>query len=65
MLRFLGNVRDRLEHRFPFIGAVHVARSQRASLQVAVLIEHEKRMVARATDVSFTSSYPASLPKTD
>jgi len=39
---------DGLEQIVPAIGAVHVAGTQRAALQVAELIEHEQRMVAGA-----------------
>ena len=40
---------DRLEDVFPAIGAVDVSGTKRASLQIAELIEHEERMVTRAT----------------
>ena len=31
----------------PFMGAVHVARTQGATLQIAELVEHEQRVIAR------------------
>jgi len=42
---------DWLEHRFLAVGAMHVARTKRASFQIATLIEDEERMVARAAEV--------------
>src|SRR5947208_10626886 len=42
----------RLEHLAPPVGTVHVPRPQRASLQVAVLVEHEQRVVAGASEVA-------------
>ena len=39
---------DRLKHAVPSIGAVDVARTKRASFQIAELVEHEERMIARA-----------------
>ena len=41
----------RLENRFPSVGAVHVAGAERASFQVARLIEDEERMVAGAAEM--------------
>src|SRR6516225_2441683 len=38
----------RLEHIAPALGAVHVAGTQRAALQIAELVEHEQRMIAGA-----------------
>src|SRR5262245_689607 len=35
-----------IEHVAPAVRAVHIARPQRAPLQVAVLVEHEERMVS-------------------
>jgi len=43
---------DRLEDVFPAIGAVNVARMERASFQIPELIEHEERMVTRAAEVA-------------
>src|SRR5437667_5881050 len=40
-----------VEHRAPPVGAVDVARSQRAPFQVAILIEHEEWMIAGAGEV--------------
>jgi hypothetical protein len=42
----------RLQHRAPAVGGVHVARPQRAALQVAELVEHEERVVAGAAEVA-------------
>uniref|UniRef100_E6QHB4 Uncharacterized protein n=1 Tax=mine drainage metagenome TaxID=410659 RepID=E6QHB4_9ZZZZ len=42
---------DRLENVFPPIGAMHVAGSERASLQIPELVEHEERMKAGATEM--------------
>ncbi len=42
---------DRFENVFPPSGAMHVARPQRASLQIPELVEHEERMVAGATEM--------------
>jgi hypothetical protein len=39
---------DRFEHTLPAVGAVHVAGTQDAALQIAELIEHEQRVVAGA-----------------
>jgi len=39
---------DRLQHGVPCIGAVHVAGTQDAALQVAELVKHEQRVVAGA-----------------
>ncbi len=39
---------DRLQHRFPPVGAVNVARAQGAAFQIAKLVEHEQRMIAGA-----------------
>ena len=40
--------RARFQHRAPTIGAVHVARPQGASFQIAELNEHEQRVITRA-----------------
>jgi len=42
----------RLQHRAPAIGAVDVAGPQDAPLQIAELVEHEQRVVARAAEMS-------------
>ena len=42
----------RLQHQAPVLGAMDVARSQETALQVAVLIEHEQRVIARAAEVA-------------
>ena len=34
------------------MGAVHVARTQGATLQIAELVEHEQRVIARAAEVT-------------
>ena len=39
---------DWLEHLFPTIGAVNVARSKRAALQIAELVEDEHRLAQHA-----------------
>ena len=39
---------DRLQHGFPAVGAVNVARTQGAAFQIAELVEHEQRMIAGA-----------------
>ena len=39
---------DRLQNAFPAVGAVNVAGTQGAALQIAKLVEHEQRMVAGA-----------------
>ena len=39
---------DRLQHALPSIGAVNVAGTQGAALQIAELVEHEQRMIAGA-----------------
>jgi Sulfite exporter TauE/SafE len=39
---------DRFEHALPAVGAVNVAGTQDAALQVAELVEHEQRVVAGA-----------------
>jgi hypothetical protein len=46
----------RLENRFPIVGAVDVAGAKRASLQIAILIEDEERMVAGAAEVPVPSA---------
>lgn len=43
---------DRLQHALPAIGAMDIARTQRAPLQIAELIEDEQRMIARAIIVT-------------
>jgi hypothetical protein len=43
---------DRLEHLLPTIGAVSVARSKRAALQIAELVEDKQWMVARTAAVA-------------
>jgi hypothetical protein len=48
-----------LEYVLPALRAVHVARPQRASLQVAVLVEHEKRMIAGALEVAVVGRAPS------
>jgi hypothetical protein len=45
---YRGSVPDGLEHAFPAVGAVHVAGTQDAALQIAELVEHEQRMIAGA-----------------
>ena len=42
----------RVQHIAPFMGAVHVARTQGATLQIAELVEHEQRVIARAAEVT-------------
>src|SRR4030095_4747324 len=42
----------RIEHVAPAVCAVHVARSERAPFEIAVLVEHEERMVAGAGEVA-------------
>jgi len=44
-----------LQHVRPFVGAVHVAGSQAATLQVAELIKHEQWMIAGAAEVAVVS----------
>ena len=39
---------DWLQHGLPAVGAMDVAGTQRAALQIAKLVEHEKRMIAGA-----------------
>src|SRR5215217_2491592 len=41
----------RLQHCAPSVGAVHVSRSQGASLDIAELVEYEQRVIAGATEV--------------
>jgi hypothetical protein len=43
---------DRLQHCLPSVGAVNIARAQRATFQIAELVEHEQRMVAGAVIVA-------------
>ena len=42
----------RLQHQAPVLGAVDVAGPEPAALQIAVLIEHEQRVVAGAAEVN-------------
>ena len=42
----------RLQRQAPVLGTVDVARSQETALQVAILIEHEQRVVTRAAEVA-------------
>jgi hypothetical protein len=46
----------RLQHRAPFGGAVHVARTQRTPLQIAKLVEHEQRVVAGAAEMAIVGA---------
>jgi hypothetical protein len=39
---------DRLQDAFPAVGAEHVAGPQGAALQIAILVEHEQRMITGA-----------------
>jgi hypothetical protein len=55
------NRNDRLEHTIPAVGAMHVAGTQDAALQIAELIEYEQRVVAGAL-VMAVSFYPQYLP---
>ena len=48
---------DRLEKRFPPIGTMHVAGSARASFQTSELIEHEERMITRATEMPVPDAF--------
>jgi hypothetical protein len=43
---------DRLENRFPSVGAVHVTGTKGASFQVTILIEDEQRVLAGAAEVA-------------
>ena len=52
----------RVQHIAPFMGAVHVARTQGATLQIAELVEHEQRVIARAADAGvFQEDRPLSV----
>src|SRR5262249_15549963 len=42
----------RVEHVAPAMRAVHVAGSERASFQVTVLVEHERRMIGGGSEVA-------------
>src|SRR5262249_61407756 len=42
----------RSEHLAPAVGAVHVARSERAPFEVAVLIKHEQWVITGAGEVA-------------
>jgi len=41
----------RVEHLAPAVRAVHIARSERAPFEIAVLVEHEERLIAGAGEV--------------
>jgi len=43
---------DGIKHTLPAIGAVDVAGTKRAALQIAELIEHEQRMITGAVVVT-------------
>jgi hypothetical protein len=45
-----------LQHRAPTIGTMDVARSQRTPFDIAELIEHEQRVVARAAEMPVVSA---------
>ena len=42
---------DRLQNRFPSIGAVHIAGAQSAAFQMAKLVEDEQRVIAHAAEM--------------
>jgi hypothetical protein len=42
----------RVEHLAPTVGAVDVARAERASLQIPVLVEHKERVITGAGEVA-------------
>ena len=42
----------RLQHQAPILGTVDVACAQEAAFQVAILIEHEERVVTDAAEVA-------------
>src|SRR3954471_13959975 len=46
----------RLQHRAPAIGAMDVARPQRAPLDIAELVEHEQRMITGAGKVAIVGT---------
>lgn len=43
---------DRLKHLLPAVRAVNVARAKRTALEIAELIEHEERVIARAAEMA-------------
>ena len=43
---------DWLQNRFPSIGAVHIAFTQRATFEVPKLFEHEQRVIAHAAEMA-------------
>ena len=49
------SLNDRLQDRFPVIGAVHIAGTQSASFKMTKLIENEQGVVAHAVEVPVPS----------
>ena len=43
---------DRLKHQTPILGAVNVARAQKAPFEIAELVEAEQRVVTRAAEMT-------------
>jgi hypothetical protein len=43
---------DRLKHRTPVVGAVHVPVTKRDPLQIAMLVEQKQRVIAGALEVA-------------